>query len=441
MCWMVAFNRGSREVVAPNYWIMDKLMDLSRAIPAHSGSTERSRLIFHSLPCWLVASLPFLSTLNPNPMKTLLVFLTLTSAALAADAPDKAAMWSRLAPYFTPPAELANDLGAYRSPLKFNDGTPVTNAEQWKTRRQEILDHWTKVLGAWPPLIEKPEVEILETKRRENITQHKVRFLWTPTEKTTGYLLIPDGEGARPAVVTVYYEPETAIGEAGEKGAFRDFAWQLSKRGFVTLSIGTTEASEAKTYALYYPSLENAKVEPLSMLGYAAANAWYVLASRPEVDPTRIGITGHSFGGKWSMFASCLFSKFACTAWSDPGIVFDEARPSVNYWEPWYLGYHPKPWRARGVPTAENPARGNYVKMREAGMDLHELHALMAPRPFLVSGGSEDPVTRWQPLNHSVAVNKLLGLENRVAMTNRPDHSPNADSNAVLYEFFEFFLK
>jgi len=48
----------------------------------------------------------------------------------------------------------------------------------------------------------------------------------------------------------------------------------------------------------------------------------------------RVGIVGRSFGGKWAMFASCLDDKFACAAHSDPGIVFDEKRPNVNYWEP-----------------------------------------------------------------------------------------------------------
>ncbi|MCR9117768.1 MAG: sialidase, partial [bacterium] len=112
-----------------------------------------------------------------------------------------------------------------------------------------------------------------------------------------------------------------------------------------------------------------------------------------------------------------------------------------NYWEPWYLGYHPRPWRKRGLITAENPVKGAYPELREAGRDLHELHALMAPRPFLVSGGAEDPPKRWQALNHSIAVNRLLGFENRVAMTNRPEHSPNEESNAVIYAFFEHVLK
>ena len=273
--------------------------------------------------------------------------------------------------------------------------------------------------------------------RRDNFQQLTVRFLWTPKQHTTGYLLIPEGKGKRPAVLSVFYEPETAIG-LGKPD--RDFALQLARRGFVTLSIGTTEATEAKTYALYHPDLDHAQVQPLSMLGYAAANAWYVLAARPEVDEDRIGIVGHSFGGKWAMFASCLFDKFACAAWSDPGIVFDDTRPSINYWEPWYLGYHPRPWRQRGLITENNPARGLYPQLRRQGHDLHELHALMAPRPFLVSGGSEDPPQRWQPLNRVREVYRLLGHEQRVGMTNRPEHSPNAASNGAIYDFFEAFL-
>ena len=346
--------------------------------------------------------------------------------------------WESIKPYFAPPVKWQKTFGKYSSPLKFADGSKANSAEDWQRRRKEILTEWTERLGEWPPLITDPQVEVLGTERRENFTQHRVRFLWTPKEKTTGYLLVPDGNGPHPGVVSVFYEPETAIGLGSSPN--RDFAVQLARRGFVALSIGTTEASQARTYALYHPSIEDAQVEPLSMLGCAAANAWHVLASRPEVDSKRIGLVGHSFGGKWTMFGACLFDKFACAVWSDPGSVFDNTRPSINYWEPWYLGYHPKPWRKRGLITDENPARGLYPRLMSEQRDLHELHALMAPRPFLVSGGSEDPPSRWEALNHSIAVNQILGYENRVAMTNRPDHSPNDDSNEVIYRFFEHFL-
>ena len=51
-----------------------------------------------------------------------------------------------------------------------------------------------------------------------------------------------------------------------------------------------------------------------------------------------------------------------------------------------------------------------------------------------------DPPKRWQALNHVIAVNQLLGYEERVAMTNRKGHNPTAESNGQLYAFFEKFL-
>jgi hypothetical protein len=255
---------------------------------------------------------------------------------------------------------------------------------------------------------------------------------WLPERETEGYLLVPDGDGPFPAVLVVYYEPETGIGRG--KMSLRDFAYQLARRSFVTLSVGTGAS-------IYYPDQEKAQLQPLSAMACAAANCHTALASLSEVDPARIGVVGHSYGGKWAMFASCLYEKFACAAWSDGGIVFDEGRPNVNYWEPWYLGWERGRTRDRGVPNEDRPRTGAYKKLVDEGFDLHELHALMAPRPFLVSGGSEDQPERWKALNHTIAVNDLFGVRNRVAMTNRPMHDPSEESNAEMYAFFEYFLK
>ena len=342
-----------------------------------------------------------------------------------------------LKPYFQVPDQWKGQFGPYRSPLLTDSGEWIKTEEEWMERRRQILRWWSQRLGKWPDLITDPDWMILNTKDRGSYLEHKISFHWTPNSETNGYLLIPKVRGKKPAVVTVFYEPETAIGQGKP---YRDFALQLVKRGFVSLSIGTTKATEAKTYAIYYPSINNATVAPLSMLAYAAANSWHLLASLEDVDSERIGIVGHSFGGKWAMFASCLFDKFACAAWSDPGIMFDEERTSVNYWEPWYLGYHPPPWRKRGLITEDNPAQGLYVELREQGHDLHLLHALMAPRPVLVSGGSEDPPSRWRALNHLVQINEALGFKKRVGMSNRPEHGPNPESNAIIYQFFEHFL-
>ena len=332
---------------------------------------------------------------------------------------------------FQPPPRFQGDLGPYKSPLVFDDGRAVRDAVAWQARRKEILASWHGFMGAWPPLIDRPRVDVLATERRENFEQRRVKVEIAPGKTTEGYLLVPEGRGPFPAVLVVFYEPETAIGRGKER---RDFAYQLARRGFVALSIGLDP------YGLDLAAGEF-DIQPLSYLAYVSANLYNALAIQPQVDPRRIGVMGHSYGGKWAMFASCLDERFACGVWSDPGVVFDESRPNVNYWEPWYLGREPGQARKRGVITTESPRTGAYKRLVESGHDLHELHALMAPRPFLVSGGSEDPPDRWRALNHALAVNKLLGHEGRVAMTNRAGHEPTAESNEQIYRFLEHVLK
>jgi hypothetical protein len=349
------------------------------------------------------------------------------------------AAWNKVKQYFQPPPEFAGKFGDYASPMNFYNGRQVENPTEWSKRRDEILERWHGLMGEWPSLLVDQKLKVLESKKLDNYTRHKVEFNWLPNEKTYGYLLVPEGDEIKPAVITVYYEPETSVGINTEH-PHRDYALQLARRGFVALSLGTRDASARNEFSLYYPSIENATVQPLSMLAYAAANAWYVLAKLEGVDSKRIAIAGHSFGGKWAMFASCLFDKFACGVWSDPGIVFSEDRLSINYWEPWYLGYHPGPWRKRGIITESNPSKGLYMRLRKEGLDLTDLHALMAPRPFMVSGGSEDPPERWIALNHAIRINDFLGVKNKVAMTNRLKHAPDAKTMQQVCDFLEYCL-
>jgi len=336
---------------------------------------------------------------------------------------------------FQAPPPYANVLGSFRSPLLFDDGTPVRTAADWPRRRQEILHAWHDLMGPWPPVIEQPRLEFLRATNREGISYQRVRVEIARGQTGEGWLLGPPGTGPFPAVLVVYYEPETSVG-LNPKQPLRDFGLQLARRGFVTLSIGTPGGNA------WQPELGGARCQPLSYHACVAAHCWQAMARLPEVDPRRIGVTGHSYGGKWALFAAALWEKFACVAVSDPGVVFDETRPNVNYWEPWYLGWDATEKRPRaGLPSADNPRTGAYRRLVEAKRDLHELHALIAPRPFLVSGGAEDPPERWIALNHAVAVNRLLGFTNRVAMTTRPGHTPTEESNRQLVRFFEMFLK
>ncbi len=364
-----------------------------------------------------------------------LMLAVLASSSLFAQGAPKPAeeptvTWNDMLPFFTPPDAFKDKLGDFRSVMKFDDGSAVKSPADWPRRRAEILKYWHGVMGEWPALLEKPRVTYLAKEHVENFTRHKVHIETAKDSLQEGYLLVPDGKGPFPAVLVTWYGTEDSAGVKDLGKTTVAFGYDLAKRGFVTLSIGGPNAGPKS-------------VQPLSWMAYVAANANTFLRSLPEVAPDRIGVVGHSYGGKWAMFASCLDERFACAVWCDPGIVWNEKDPNANYWEPWYLGLDPAlpKQRPEGVVTPERPRTGAYKRFVAEGRDMNELHALMAPRPFLVSGGSQDRPEHWVALNHTIALNKFLGFDTRVAMTMRNGHTPTAESNAQAYAFFEHFLK
>jgi dienelactone hydrolase len=291
-------------------------------------------------------------------------------------------------------------------------------------------------------MLEKPFAQEQWRDTADGFVRRRVELEIAPGRKTAAYLLTPLGPGPFPAVIDVFYYPEDCAGIKPDRRRQNDFGYQLVQRGIAALCVGQNPTAPRPSADLYYPDWDKAQLQPLSYLAYVAANAHTWMSQRPEIDGSRIGIVGHSYGGKWALFAGALWDKFAAVCVSDPGIVFDEARPNVNYWEPWYLGYAPgTEFRPRGTLTPEHPRAGAYKTMVERGHDLHELHVLVAPRPFFVAGGSEDTQERWKALNHSVAVNRLLGHDERVGMANRPAHSISPEASEQIRMFFEYFLK
>jgi dienelactone hydrolase len=337
-----------------------------------------------------------------------------------------------IAPFFVAPKEYAGKMGAFRPLLKFDDGRAVKTKEDWAKRRVEIREYWEKKLGKWPELLERPKVEFLKKETVENFTRHTIKIELAEGLVKQAYLLVPEGKGPFPAIVAVFYDAESAAGLPGKVNV-APFGADMAKRGFVALCIAAPDADISRP-ADHFP------IQPLSYLAYVAANAHTALAQMKEVDGERIGVVGFSFGGRWAMFASCLYDKFAAGVWSDGGVVFDEKQMNANYWEPWFLGAEKDVRRKPGAPSKDNPRRGAYKDLFEEGHDLHELHALMAPRPFLVDGGSYDKADRWVALNHTIALNKLLGFDNRVAMTLRERHGPDEESRERICAFFEWAL-
>ena len=110
----------------------------------------------------------------------------LIGSALAACAAENADRWAEIAPFIRPPPEYAGKLGAYVSPLKFYDGRPVSSPKEWPARRAEILKYWHEQMGPWPELLPRPKLEIDETQRRGDVTQHHVNIEVAPGVMQSG---------------------------------------------------------------------------------------------------------------------------------------------------------------------------------------------------------------------------------------------------------------
>jgi hypothetical protein len=151
----------------------------------------------------------------------LVLFLVLCIGGFVRAAASLESPPPELAPFFKPPAAFATDTDHLRSPLLFKDGRTVKTAADWARRKTEIRADWEREMGRWPALIRQPKTELLEEVRRENFTQRKLRLEVAPGRTNEVYLLLPEGKGPFPAVLVVYYDPETGagLGKAGRDSA------------------------------------------------------------------------------------------------------------------------------------------------------------------------------------------------------------------------------
>ncbi|MEI6846096.1 MAG: acyl-CoA thioester hydrolase/BAAT C-terminal domain-containing protein, partial [Candidatus Firestonebacteria bacterium] len=275
--------------------------------------------------------------------------------------------------YFTPPEKYGNSAGSYPDQLRFYDGKPVGSPTEWPKRREEIIKRWESIIGKWPKRSsELPGVKVISKKEEDKYSISALELAAAKDTVVKANLLVPKEEGVYPAVLVVYYNAETSVLEKVPNikkinkpliKNVRSYALDLCLRGYVTLAIGLDP------YALKGVEVDGKILQPLHWLGFIAENCRRYLASLPEVDASRIGIIGHSFGGKWAMFSSCFNDKFSCAAWSDPGIVFSEQDEQVNYWEPWFLGYEKDKTRKPGIPSETNPRTGAYKELVEQKLD------------------------------------------------------------------------
>jgi len=199
------------------------------------------------------------------------------------------------------------------------------NLDQWEARRKEIRATLWQLLGDLPPRPQQLKVRTMErTHRPEGFAVEKFEFDNNAGATVSGYLCVPDGlKGRAPAIL--YCHQHGGLYDVGKEEIFKkqptpeEPALELTRRGYVVLAIDAYCFGERSGKSLMGPG-EKGGAEELTM---SKLNLWLgrtlwgmmvrddlialdYLASRPEVDARRIGVTGMSMGSTRSWWIAAL---------------------------------------------------------------------------------------------------------------------------------------
>lgn len=203
--------------------------------------------------------------------------------------------------------------------LRKNDKAPATVAE-WDAQAAELRKNLFAAWGGDACFLPKPcdldPQQHGEALKRDGYTVEKLTIQTRPGVRMTCNLYVPDGAKAKPA-------PAILCVHGHWKGAKQDPTVQArcigaAKLGFVVLCVdafGAGERGVGTALGEYHGDMTAATLLPvgLPLSGlqvYENTRAVDYLETRPEVDKSKIGITGASGGGNQTMYAGAWDKRF-----------------------------------------------------------------------------------------------------------------------------------
>ena len=247
-------------------------------------------------------------------------------------------------------------------------------------------------------------------------------------------MLFPEEiESSCPAVVVPFYYPEAMLGmdpftgELLPRFAGIEMMLHLVRRGYAVAS--------ADAFHLTYLASDKARDDFTRWRDAAAALQkdhphWTgigklmqdtmlvtdALAADKRVDENRIGIAGHSLGGKMAFYAGCLDDRIRVILASDFGFGWDQ----TNWQDPWYWGSLAAKWQ-------------------KEGMDHTALLSCAAPKPMMLLAGQFDNMDSWDMMCRAEGYAEYP--EHLAICNHAPGHRPPPEALEAGYAFLDGFLK
>jgi len=258
----------------------------------------------------------------------------------------------------------------------------IQTAADVEERNRFVRERIIEMLGGFPERnpLNPVVVRVLE---RDGYRVENVVFQSRPNFSVTANLYVPTfGAGPFPGVIS-------PCGHSPEARMYPEYQFlylNLVKAGFVVLAYDPIGQGERRHY--WNPQTNRNEIggpvtwehdmpgHLLFLLGenltqyriWDGMRAVDYLVTRPEVDPERIGCTGHSGGGTLTLFISAVDQRIRCAVMHEGGTRHR-----------WPLEIRPE------TPIGTGDAEQHFFPAAIYGIDLCDVHVAIAPRPLLVT--------------------------------------------------------
>jgi dienelactone hydrolase len=263
-----------------------------------------------------------------------------------------------------------------------------SQAEAWQKQLRAKL---AELVGGFPAARTPLRPVTLETRTFPGYRREKLVFDARPGVSVLAYLLLPDGI-TRPAPTMICIpghgrgvDDIVGIDDKGRErtdkaGYQHDFAVQVAEAGMAAVAIepmafgcrrDAITARKGLSASACQPSAGGALLVGQTMLGWRVWDVMRTLdyvATRPELDATRVGCMGISGGGTVTVFAAALEPRIRVALVSGYLNTFRDSVGSLSH------------------------CIDNYVPGILNWAEMYDVAGLIAPRPLFVESGEKDNI-------------------------------------------------
>ncbi len=309
----------------------------------------------------------------------------------------------------------------------------IESRADWEARRPVLREQLLDMLGLWP-MPERTDLKatVTGTLEQGEVVVERLHFQSMPGLYVTANLYRPKQvTGRLPAVLYVcgHAQVKTNGLSCGNKTGYQHHGLWFARQGYVALLIDTLQLGEIEgvhhgTHRLGQWWWNSRGYSPAGVEAWNGVRALDYLESRPEVDATRIGMTGRSGGGSYTWTTAAIDDRVRVAA---PVAGITDLRNQV----------------VDGVVEGHCDCMF-FVNHHRWDFGLNA--ALLAPRPLLIVNTDHDtifPLDGVQRVHAQVRrVYDLMGVPDRLGLVIGPGpHQDTQDLQVPVFRWFGRHLK